>query len=160
MRKVKVILSLALTAAMLVAMTGIAAADAAADDEAVLIVAGRVTSNNVGVGGAEVIAYADQDHKNEIGRTLTGPRGFYVIRDEKSDLDVGDTVYATASKLDLGFAASSGVIHGMVDGTKFCKEVNIAIILLKFEIPEFTTVAIPVGMILGLFYFFSWKRKQ
>jgi hypothetical protein len=29
-----------------------------------------------------------------------------------------------------------------------------------YEIPEFTTVAIPVGMIIGLFYFFSRKRKQ
>jgi hypothetical protein len=28
------------------------------------------------------------------------------------------------------------------------------------QIPEFTTVAIPVGMIIGLFYFFSRKRKQ
>ena len=30
----------------------------------------------------------------------------------------------------------------------------------SYEIPEFTTVAIPVGMIIGLFYFFSRKRKQ
>ena len=44
--------------------------------------------------------------------------------------------------------------------TLWCGNDVIELQSVEFYIPEFTTIAIPVGMIIGLFYFFSRKRKQ
>lgn len=44
--------------------------------------------------------------------------------------------------------------------TMWCANDRIELEDVNFEIPEFTTIAIPVAMILGLFYFFRRKRES
>jgi hypothetical protein len=49
---------------------------------------------------------------------------------------------------------------GDLTGYCWCYNDVIELPKVNFEIPEFATIAIPVGMILGLFYLFRRKRKS
>ena len=150
MRKAKVITALALTVVMLAAMTGLAAAGE------ILIVTGTVLDkNNEPVEGALVIAYEDPEHKEEIGSTLSSGspnKGAYTIIDHNSELLVGAPVYATASKPDVGSDTRSGSVEEGI--------VNVSFMLLKLDIPEFATIAIPVASILGLLFFFNHRKRR
>jgi len=147
--KVKLITALSLTVVMLAAMTGIAAA-------AGVYVHGQVVdSNNVGVADAEVNVYQSADHTNNIGTTTSNDDGTYGVDISDSGLGSGDTVYVTASKVDVGSGDDSGTIteYGWA---------NVAVVIVKIDIPEFATLAIPMGIAIlsGLFFLNHRKRRE
>ncbi|MEA2075111.1 MAG: PEF-CTERM sorting domain-containing protein, partial [Euryarchaeota archaeon] len=57
-------------------------------------------------------------------------------------------------------AFDSNANSGNLGVTIWCGNDRIDLEGVTFEVPEFTTIAIPVCMILGLFYFFRRKRQN
>ena len=150
MRKANVITALALTVVMLAAMTGIAAAGLELPEH----VYGQVVdSNNEGVADAEVNVYRYADHTDNIGTTTSNDDGSYGVDISGSNLVAGDTVYVTASKVGVGSGDDSGTLNNY-------DWAEVAVVIVKIDIPEFTTIAIPVASILGLLFFFNHRKHK
>ncbi|MCK4732138.1 MAG: PEF-CTERM sorting domain-containing protein [Methanophagales archaeon] len=149
MRKAKVITALAMTVVMLVAMTGIAAAEAT--------VCGWVflQDQTTKVSGANVNVYSDSDHINRVGSGETDVNGWYSV--SCGSLTAGNTAYVTASTDDGKSGESEGAVKYVGEGVY---EANIAVVIVELGIPEFATIAIPVAAILGLLFFFNHRKRK
>ena len=152
-RKANVITALALTMVMLVAMTGLAAATTS------YVVQGNVIdgSTGVGVNGATVKAY-DADG-TQIGLTATS-QASGTFGDGYYEIDFGTSepptpLYVHAQKDDKQGEATAEQAGGSIKYDIVLYKANLSI-----EVPEFATIAIPVGAILGLVLFFNHRKHK
>lgn len=138
----RIILIITAMLAVMVAMTGIAAAST--------IVAGTVYDgiSTTPYEGALVTAYSDSSRSTPIGTNITNNLGEYEIIDSGAITQVW--VKATAPGKADAFA--NGVPSGNTQ-TKFY------LIDLTF-IPEFPTVALPVGAVIGLVFLFQQRKNK
>ena len=149
MRKAKVITALSLTVVMLMAMTGIAAANPSVVGN--VHVAGEPGNP---IEGATVNATCDIDGV-VVGPAYSDYAGNYGIDLSETACKVGDAVTVTGTYGDQS-DTKSGTITAIDVGVTL----NLAIVCLEIPIPEFATIAIPVASILGLVLFFNHRKRR
>ena len=89
-----------------------------------------------------------------VGPNTTVSDGFYELDLATTGCNVGDTVDVVAT-----YGGHTGSGSGTI-GTSSLLHVNLAIVCVEIPIPEFATIAVPVGAILGLVLFFNHRKRK
>lgn len=115
-----------------------------------------------GVHGDIIVTYSEKTLPCAIpGCCIFAPGPKKWVQDMGMYSSVGPTVLES---LDIAFAAAPGVIAGnnyqvqVTDNNGLPLTVQVTIVATT--VPEFATIAIPAAAILGLFFFFNYRRQR
>ncbi|TFG43953.1 MAG: PEF-CTERM sorting domain-containing protein [Bacteroidia bacterium] len=143
----KILISIMVLSIMLV-MVGTAAAS-------ITVVGGTVDDNGAAVLAATVKAYSDADCLTQLGSEsgLTDISGEYslIIPDQS----VGTPVWVKAVK-----GERTGITPTTVTADIQIPRLNIVLANITMDIPEFSTVALPIAAVLGLMFIISSRKKE